>query len=73
VRNVPIGLARRSLIAGITSPLSNWIFHGEIPNISQLSWMTIMDKYLINTSLGYGREGIGNDTETLAAKNERQI
>jgi hypothetical protein len=23
--------------------------------------------------LGYGREGIGNDTETLAAKNERQI
>jgi hypothetical protein len=43
---------------------------GEIPNIRNLSWMRTMDKYLISLILvrDIWREGIENDTETLASQ-----
>jgi hypothetical protein len=47
MRNVPVSLARRSLVAGITSFLSNWIFNEEISNISSLSWMERIDNYFV--------------------------
>jgi hypothetical protein len=49
VRNVPISLARRNHVAGITPLLNNWIFSGENSNITNLSWMRIMDKSLISS------------------------
>jgi hypothetical protein len=41
-------MARRSLVAGITSLLSNWIFNEEISNISNLSWMKRINNYFIS-------------------------
>jgi hypothetical protein len=39
VRDVPIGLARRSIVAEITFLLNNWMFNEEIASMSNLSWM----------------------------------
>jgi hypothetical protein len=39
VRDVPVDLARRSLVAGITSLLSIWMCTEKISNIGHLSWM----------------------------------
>jgi hypothetical protein len=47
VWNIPVGLACRSRVAGITSPLRNWMFSVETANISNLSMMKTTDKYLI--------------------------
>jgi hypothetical protein len=33
------GLARQTLVAGITSLLSNWMFNEEVSIIINLSWM----------------------------------
>jgi hypothetical protein len=44
-RDVPVGLARRSLVAGITSLLSSWAFLEEVSNINNLSWMKRIDNY----------------------------
>jgi hypothetical protein len=40
-------LACPSSTAGITSALSDWIFNGELSNITNLNWMRIMDKCLL--------------------------
>jgi hypothetical protein len=58
-------------VAGITSLLSNWMFNLEISNINNLSWMKRIDNYsfyFMNNSWGYGREGVGNDRETLVSE-----
>jgi hypothetical protein len=39
VRNVLVGLVRRTLVARTTSPWNNWKFSGESPTISNLTWM----------------------------------
>jgi hypothetical protein len=31
----------------MTSLLNNWMFSGEVPSITNLSWMKRVDKYLI--------------------------
>jgi hypothetical protein len=70
--DVPVRLARRSLVAGITSLLSNWVFKEEISNIGNLSWMKrIANYFVLLIVIGYGRESVGNDTETLFSKKER--
>jgi hypothetical protein len=57
-----ISLARPNFVAGITFGLSNWIFDGEISNMSNLRWMRMMDNSLIPV----GGEDIEN--ETLASE-----
>jgi hypothetical protein len=43
----PGRLAGRSLVAGITFPLRNWMFSEEMTNICNLSWMKRTDNYLL--------------------------
>jgi hypothetical protein len=45
--DVPLGLARRILVAGITFLLGNWLFIDEISNINNLSWMERINNYFI--------------------------
>jgi hypothetical protein len=45
--DVPVGLARPSFVAGITSLLSNWTLNEEISNISNLGWMKWINNYFI--------------------------
>jgi hypothetical protein len=68
VWDVPVGQARRSLAAGITSLLSNLTFNEEISNISNLSWMKRTDDYLILlTIIGIWTKSAENDTDTLVS------
>jgi hypothetical protein len=66
LQNVPMTLVCRSLVAGITSPLRNWIFTREIPKIGYRSWMRTIDICLFSLiTVGYVQNGIKNGTETL--------
>jgi hypothetical protein len=47
-RKVPISLVHRRFVVKINSPLGNWMFIGEIGNITNLSWMRGIDKRLIS-------------------------
>jgi hypothetical protein len=51
VRNVSISLICQDLVAGITSPLSHWMFCGESKKIGNRVWMKTMDKILISSML----------------------
>jgi hypothetical protein len=44
---VPVGRARRSNVAEITSLLSNWRFNEEVSNIRNLSWMKTINNHFI--------------------------
>jgi hypothetical protein len=65
---MPVVLARRSLVAGITSLLKNGMFNEDILNITNRRWMERIDNYFILFIVSGGKKVIPPTVQRIKYK-----